>query len=65
VRGSGIGLSLVKHIAEAHGGHAWAQNAPDGGAVVGFALLLNTPGSRTEDKGASPQVPARSTPVAD
>jgi two-component system phosphate regulon sensor histidine kinase PhoR len=38
VRGSGIGLSLVKHIAEAHGGRAWADNAPDGGAVVSFSV---------------------------
>jgi two-component system phosphate regulon sensor histidine kinase PhoR len=37
-RGSGIGLSLVKHIAEAHGGRAWAENARDGGAIVGISL---------------------------
>jgi two-component system phosphate regulon sensor histidine kinase PhoR len=37
-RGSGIGLSLVKHIAEAHSGRAWAEQAEGGGAVVAFAL---------------------------
>jgi len=40
VRGSGIGLSLVRHIAEAHGGRAWAENAPDGGARVAFDLPI-------------------------
>ena len=39
-RGSGIGLSLVKHIAQAHGGRAWAKNAPEGGAVVGFSIPI-------------------------
>jgi two-component system phosphate regulon sensor histidine kinase PhoR len=38
IRGSGIGLSLVKHIAEAHGGRAWADNADDGGAIVSFSI---------------------------
>lgn len=37
-RGSGIGLSLVKHIAQAHGGRVWAKNAPGGGAIVGFTI---------------------------
>jgi two-component system phosphate regulon sensor histidine kinase PhoR len=38
IRGSGIGLSLVKHIADAHGGRAWAENAVDGGAIVSFSV---------------------------
>lgn len=40
IRGSGIGLSLVKHIADAHGGRAWVESAPDGGAVVSFSVAL-------------------------
>lgn len=38
VRGSGIGLSLVKRIIEAHRGRAWAENAEGGGAIVSFSL---------------------------
>jgi two-component system phosphate regulon sensor histidine kinase PhoR len=38
VRGSGIGLALVKHIAEAHGGRAWVEDAPGRGSVFVIAL---------------------------
>jgi two-component system phosphate regulon sensor histidine kinase PhoR len=38
VRGSGIGLALVKHIAEAHGGRAWVEEAKGGGSVFVIAL---------------------------
>jgi len=33
-----LGLSLVRRIAEAHGGRAYARNLPEGGARVGFEV---------------------------
>jgi two-component system sensor histidine kinase MprB len=40
--GSGLGLAIVRQAAEAHGGYAWAENAPGGGALlrVRFAAPL-------------------------
>jgi signal transduction histidine kinase len=36
----GLGLSLVQRIARAHGGRAWAENRPGGGARVAFSLAV-------------------------
>lgn len=38
--GSGLGLAIVSYVAEAHGGHVFAANHPDGGAVIGFELPI-------------------------
>ncbi|MEW6515817.1 MAG: GAF domain-containing sensor histidine kinase [candidate division FCPU426 bacterium] len=36
--GSGLGLTIVRHIAEAHGGRVWVESAPGKGSA--FSLLL-------------------------
>lgn len=41
--GLGLGLALVRRIAQAHGGDAFAQNRPAGGAAVGFWLPRRGP----------------------
>lgn len=36
--GSGIGLAIVKHLIEAHGGRVWAKSEPGKGSIFSFAL---------------------------
>ena len=44
VTGTGLGLSICKGIIEAHGGHIWAENLPDGFAF-NFTLPLTLDGT--------------------
>jgi signal transduction histidine kinase len=46
VKGSGLGLSLVRHIARAHGGDVQVESAPEKGSKFTIALPLE-PSSRT------------------
>jgi signal transduction histidine kinase len=46
VKGSGLGLSLVRHIARAHGGDVQVESAPEKGSKFTIALPLD-PSGRT------------------
>jgi two-component system, OmpR family, sensor histidine kinase KdpD len=45
--GTGIGLTLVQHLVELHGGHVSAQDGQNGGAVFHVTLPHQTPDRAT------------------
>ena len=46
--GTGVGLSLVAQFARLHGGEAWVEDRPGGGAS--FRVLLPPPGDAADDE---------------
>ena len=41
IRGSGIGLALVQHIARAHGGDVTVESAPERGSTFSIWIPVN------------------------
>jgi signal transduction histidine kinase len=58
-RGAGLGLSIVRSVATAHGGHATARALPDGGLEVTVELPAGQANRPLTPTGAGRRSPAQ------
>ncbi|MEY9872207.1 two-component system sensor histidine kinase MprB [Streptacidiphilus sp. MAP12-33] len=58
--GSGLGLSIVREVAEEHGGEVFARNRVGGGAEIGFTLKADADPGASDARGELLPHPSRS-----
>ena len=51
--GSGLGLSIVREVAQRHGGTVFAEPRPGGGAAIGFTVPVRTGATEAEPDAAT------------
>ena len=40
VKGSGLGLSIVKRVVDLHNGNVWVEDNPEGGSILLFLIFI-------------------------
>jgi PAS domain S-box-containing protein len=60
IKGTGLGLPIVRHIVNLHGGRAWAESREGAGSTVRFSLPLSVPES---DSNGVPRARGQSEPA--